>query len=186
MITASAWSPGEARHRGRRQQEQQEWIAELAGEHRPSAHGVTAQHVRPERVQSPLVLRGGEAAARVGFEGTQRVGRRHRGEPVELEHHGSTCGRTRARWHGRPPDAVAARLIRTFGPARWGPSPAFSSRWDVDTSGMSTTLGIHCAEELVRLGVSTEHAVRVLMAELELSQVEADVALRLASEHVNG
>jgi len=51
---------------------------------------------------------------------------------------------------------------------------------------MSTALGIHCAEELVRLGVSTEHAVRVLMAELELSRVEADRAFLLASERVRG
>jgi hypothetical protein len=61
--------------------------------------------------------------------------------------------------------------------------PALRRRADVDNREMTTTLGIHCAEELVRLGVSDELAARVLMAELELSRVEADRALRLASEH---
>jgi hypothetical protein len=50
---------------------------------------------------------------------------------------------------------------------------------------MHTILGIHCAEELVRLGVPNDSAVRLLMAELELTRVEADDALRQASDHVH-
>jgi hypothetical protein len=50
---------------------------------------------------------------------------------------------------------------------------------------MNTTLGIHCAEELVRLGVPKESALRALMTELELSRTEADQALESASEHVD-
>jgi hypothetical protein len=46
---------------------------------------------------------------------------------------------------------------------------------------VSTQLGIHCAGELVRLGVPTELAIRALMAELELSRFEAAEALEVAS-----
>jgi hypothetical protein len=50
---------------------------------------------------------------------------------------------------------------------------------------MTTTLGIHCAEELVRVGVSPEYAVEALMAELDLTRSEADRALRAASERTH-
>lgn len=75
--------------------------------------------------------------------------------------------------------------IGTLGPADSGPLPASRRPAGTDTETMNTTLGIHCAEELVRLGVPKESALRALMTELELSRTEADQALESASEHVD-
>jgi hypothetical protein len=77
--------------------------------------------------------------------------------------------------------AGVGRTDGTFGPTGSGPGAARRRQAGVDTRVVSTQPGIHCAEELVHLGVSTELAIRALMAELDLSRVEAVEALDLAS-----
>jgi len=46
---------------------------------------------------------------------------------------------------------------------------------------MSSAIGVHCAKEIIRLGMPTPIAIAVLMRELNISKDEAKEAIRVAS-----